>query len=109
MARKSRKNQKSQSNVEGYVVVAFAEDFDQAMEYKTLLDSNDVPSIVSEQNANDESSDEAQEIAIMVPEEYLDEAHVIIESQQSYDDFCDFAMGDESDSDLDEDLFDDEF
>ena len=106
MARRTRKTQKSQAKVEGYVVVAFADDMEQAMEYKTLLDDNDVPSIVSEQS---ESSVETQEIAVMVPEEYLDEAHVIIESQQVYDDFCDFAMGDESDSDLDEDIFEDEF
>lgn len=109
MARRARKTQKSQVNIEGYVVVAFAEDVEQAMEYKTLLDDNDIPSIVNERSDSSVEATETQEIAVMVPEEYLDEAHVIIESQQTYDDFCDFAMGDESDSDLDEDIYEDEF
>ena len=33
----------------------------------------------------------------MVPEDYLDEAHVIIESQGAYDDFYDFALEDDED------------
>ena len=109
MARRIRKSQKSQAKLEGYVVVAFAEDFEQAMEYKTLLDDNDIPSVVSERSESSADATESQEIAVMVPEEYLDEAHVIIESQQVYDDYCDFALGDESDSDLDDNIFEDEF
>ncbi len=109
MARRAKKTQKSQAKLEGYVVVTFAEDIGQALEYKTLLDDNDIPSIVSERSESSAEATETQEIAVMVPEEYLDEAHVIIESQQTYDDFCDFAMGDESDSDLDNDIFEDEF
>ena len=42
----------------------------------------------------------------MVPEDFLDEAHVIIESQNAYDDFYDFAIEDE---DFASDLFEDEF
>ena len=44
----------------------------------------------------------------MVPEDFLDEAHVVIESQDAYDDFYDFAMEDEDDLDFDADLLDDE-
>jgi len=45
----------------------------------------------------------------MVPEEYLDEAHVVIESQQAYDDFYDFALDDETDGEFDSELFEDDF
>ena len=45
----------------------------------------------------------------MVPEEYIDEAHVVIESQQAYDDFYDFALEEENEEDFDEDFFDDEY
>jgi hypothetical protein len=46
--------------------------------------------------------------AIMVPEECADEATVIIESQDAYDDFYDFALEDDKD-DFDVDFFDDEY
>jgi hypothetical protein len=45
----------------------------------------------------------------MVPEQYLDEAHVLIESQVSVDDFYDFPLDDEDDPPYDDDLYDDEF
>ena len=46
----------------------------------------------------------------MVPEEYLDEAHVIIESQDAYDDYYDFASEETEDvSDPDGPFFEDEF
>jgi len=44
----------------------------------------------------------------MVAEEFLDEAHVIIESQQAYDDFYDFAI-EEDEGDFDDDFFEDEY
>ncbi len=107
MSRRSKKVNKSHVSLEGYVVAVFAEDTGQALEYKHLLDNNDIPVVISEQdNVEDE---ETSEIAVMVPEEYVDEAHVIIESQQAYDDFYDFALDDDSDEDFDADLFDDEY
>lgn len=106
MAKRSKKNHKSQAKLEGYVVVVFAEDSEQANEYTTLLEANDIPVVTNEQN---EQSVESKEIAVMVPEEFLDEAHVVIESQQAYDDFYDFALDEEDDSDFDSDLFEEEF
>jgi hypothetical protein len=44
----------------------------------------------------------------MVPEDFLDEAHVVIESQDAYDDFCDFTMDEDDDLDFDSDLLDDD-
>ena len=48
MSKRSKKGHKTPTNLEGYVVVAFAEDISQAQEYKVLLDTNDIPAIISE-------------------------------------------------------------
>ncbi len=108
MSRRSKKINKSHVNIEGYVVAVFAEDTGQALEYKQLLDNNDIPVVISEQERADDD-ESSSEIAVMVPEEYIDEAHVVIESQQAYDDFYDFALDDDNDADFDADLFDDEY
>ena len=106
MAKRSKKGHKSPAKLEGLVVVAFAEDLEQARDYKTLLEVNDISATISEQDGQATGS---KEIAVMVPEEFLDEAHVIIESQHAYDDFYDFALEDENDSDFDGDLIEDDF
>jgi hypothetical protein len=105
MTKRSRKDHKAQVKLQGYVVVTFAEDLDQAREFESLLKVNDVPVIVEEQKDQLGNS----EIAVMVPEEFLDEAHVIIESQDAYDDFYDFAVDDEDDEEFGADAFDDDF
>jgi hypothetical protein len=106
MAKRTKKGQKSQAKLEGYVVVAFAEDMEQATEYKSLLEANDISAAITEPQAHEIGS---KEIAVMVPEEFLDEAHVIIESQHAYDDFYDFALEGEDEGDFDDDFFEDEF
>ena len=105
MSKRSKKGPKSHARLEGYVVVAFSEDMDQAREFKTLLESNDIPATIVEQ---DEHAASSKEIAIMVSEEYLDEVHVIIESQHTYDDFYDFSMEEENEIDFDGDYFDED-
>lgn len=107
MAKRSPKTQRSQTKPQEFVVVAFAEDLEQAREYETLLKNNDIPAMIREQQ---EESMEAGGIVVMVPEDYLDEAHVVIESQNAYDDFYDFALEeDEDNADFGDDFFDDEF
>ena len=106
MAKRSKKPHKSPAKLEGYVVVAFAEDMEQATEYKSLLEANDISATITEPKADEIGS---KEIAVMVPEEFLDEAHVIIESQHAYDDFYDFALDSEDDGDFDDDFFEDDF
>ena len=106
MGKRSKKAQKSQAKLEGFVVVAFAEDMEQAKEYKTILEANDITATIAEQ---DEHMIGSKEIAVMVPEEFLDEAHVIIESQHAYDDFYDFALDDEDDGDFEGNFFEDEY
>ena len=104
MSKRSKKGHKSKAKLEGYVVVAFSEDMDQAREYKTLLEANDIPATITEQ---DEHAVGSKEVAVMVSEEFLDEAHVIIESQHAYDDFYDLSLEDESEMDFDGDFYDD--
>ncbi|UCD58730.1 MAG: hypothetical protein JSV16_06375 [Candidatus Hydrogenedentota bacterium] len=106
MAKRPKKTQKTQARVQDLVVVAFAEDMEQAKDREALLRSNDIPAIVRQQ---DEESTDAKGIAIMVPEECLDEAHVVIESQDAYDDFYDLALDEEEEADFGSDLFEDDF
>ncbi|MFB0525302.1 MAG: hypothetical protein ACETVZ_07150, partial [Phycisphaerae bacterium] len=75
-------------------------------EYETLLRVNDIPAVIREQVDPSVSS---KGIAVMVPEDFLDEAHVVIESQDAYDDFYDFALEDEEEADFDSGLFEDDF
>ena len=106
MTRRPKKNQKSQAKLQDLVVVTFAEGLEQAKDYETLLKNNDIPAMIREQH---EQSASDKSIAVMVPEDFLDEAHVVIESQDAYDDFYDFALEDEDSGDFDSDLFEDDF
>jgi len=106
MDKHPRKHSKGQTRVKEFVVVAFVEDMEQAKEYETLLRLNDIPAVIKEQL---DPGAEGKAVAIMVPEDFLDEAHVVIESQDAYDELCDFAMDEDEDFDFDADLLDDEF
>jgi len=107
MAKRTKKTEKTQSNMQGLVVVTLTKDLEQAREYEILLKVNDIPATIKEQQ---EDSIGAKDIAVMVPEEYLDEAHVIIESQDAYDDFYDFASEETEDIGNPDGLFfEDEF
>ena len=98
MAKRSEKTQKTA--IKEFVTAVFAEDAEQAKEYEALLQSNDIPVEISKQPG--ESS-----FAVMVAEEFIDEAHVIVDSQDAYDDFYDLASEEEDDLDFDSDLYDD--
>jgi hypothetical protein len=106
MSRHAKKGGKGHTNVKDLVVVAFLDDREQAREYETLLRLNDIPAVIKEQL--DPSAD-GKTVAIMVPEDCLDEAHVVIESQDAYDDLCDFAMDEDEGFEFDADTLDDEF
>ena len=105
MAKPPKKTAQSQTNLQDLGVVAVTEDIEQAREYETLLKNNDIPAMIKEQ----QESVADRGFAVMVPEDYLDEAHVIIESQNAYDDFYDFALEDQNENEFDSDFFDDDF
>ena len=106
MAKHSKKNQKSRTKLQDFVVVTFVEDMERAREYETLLKTYDIPVAISEQHEQAASN---KDIAVMVPEDFLDEAHVVIESRNAYDDFYDFALEDEDEDEFDSDIFEDDF
>jgi hypothetical protein len=100
---KRRKNKKTASNLEELVVIAFVETLDEAREFESLLKNNDIPAMVKKHNEDNSSG---SSIAVMVPEEYADEAQVIIESQSSFDDLYEMTNDeDEFGSDPIEDEF----
>ncbi|MHC4645617.1 MAG: hypothetical protein ACYTBJ_08940 [Planctomycetota bacterium] len=106
MARRSKKTQKTQTELQEFVIVTVVETTEQARDRQTLLKNNDIPAAIKQQP---EESADAPSYAIMVPEEFLDEAHVVIESQDAYDDFYDFALEDEDEDVFDSDFFEEEF
>lgn len=103
MAKRTRKQTTAPARVQEYVVVAFAKSEEEAKDYETLLRNDDIPATVKEQTLKDESN---APFAVMVPEEFADEAYVIVESHDTYDDFYDMDI--EEDEDFD-DVFDDNF
>lgn len=105
MHKHPNRSSKSHGKVKEYVVVAFVDDMDQAREYETLLRLNDIPAVIKEQL---DPGAEGKAVAILVPEDFLDEAHVVIESQDAYDDLCDYTMEEDEDLDFDADFPDDE-
>ena len=108
MANPFRENDNIRGTLRDFVVVTFVINMEQAQAYCELLEKNDIPTAIRETD----SGTAGVEIAVTVPEECLDEAHVLIESQDTYDDFYDFTCHEISDDDyfdnLDDNFMDDE-
>jgi len=107
MSRHPRKTQKTRINLQELVIVTFADDLEQAKDYEALLKTNDIPTMIKEEG--EINSEGIKNFAIMVPEDFLDEAHVIIESQNAYEDFYDFSSKDEDDDNFDSGFFEEKF
>lgn len=100
MSRKTKKqSSQSTASVKELVTVAFAEDMDLAKEYKQMLAEHEIHAAIKRQPEMAQSG--FSDIAIMVPEDLLDEAHALISDQAACDDFFDIAFGG-SDYELDE-------
>ena len=105
MAKQRKKSQQSSTSLHEFVTVAFAEDMELAKQYKKILNESDIPVIIRDTH----ESAQAPGIAVMVSEDNLDEAHVLIESQSSHESFYDLELGDDfgegivSGDDFDED------
>lgn len=99
--RKGSKN--SKLSVEELVTVAFAEDLELARQNKQLLEENGITAVIKE---SEES--ENNQIAVMVREEDLDQAHALIASHASFEEFFDVFFGDNGrllDDAFDEELY----
>ncbi len=103
-AASSRNEGRGGRKVQDYVAVAFARDEIEAREYEALLASDNIPVTIRQQIDADTGS---EGYSVMVPEEFVDEAYVIIESQDAYDDFYDDTISDETD--FEPDLFGDDY
>lgn len=102
--RRTTSDTTSDTTVKEFVTVAFAEDQDLAKQYKKLLNDSEIPAAIKTQpNPNTTFPG----IAVLVPEDHLDEAHQLIESQGSNDSFYDLAFDDSGydEDDLDADLY----
>ena len=105
LGRKSSAGTKGRGRVtQELVVVATASTMDEAKENETLLKNNEIPAIVK-QRPNEFG--EGTHYAVLVPEDMVDEAHVVIESQDAYDDFYDLGLKDEGEDDLEGEIFED--
>ena len=104
MADNHKKNSsQGKASVQELVTVAFAEDLDLARQNKKLLDENGIYARIQEPAAGEGSGS----IAVLVREEDLDQAHSLIASHASFEDFFDVFFRDTSrllDEELDEDL-----
>ncbi len=105
MPNRKKKKRPSSVAVKEMVTVAFAEDMDLAKQYKKLLNENDIPAGIRSQQ---DPALNYQGIAVVVPEECLDEAHVIIESHGNMGDFYDIAFQEDEYGDSRDDVFDDD-
>ncbi len=113
MGKRTRKRHKTQTSRAGrgralqeLVVVATADTAEEAKDFEKLLKNNDIPAMVKRQQ--DEFMD-GKRYAVMAPEDMADEAHVVIESQDAYDDFYDSALEDENEDEFEGEIFEDDF
>ncbi len=105
MTKRTRKSGKAQTSPKELVVVATANSMDEAKDYEALLKNNDIKTVIKKQQ--DEFTEDYRYV-VMVQEDLADEANVIIESQNSYDDYdLDTDSDDISEDDLEGDVFDD--
>ena len=96
----SRKNKKTEPRtaLKEMVTIAFAEDVDLAKQYKQLLLDNDIPAAIK---ARGNYESEYKGVPVMVPEDYIDEAHLLIESRDSMGDFYNMAFSEDAPDDID--------
>ncbi|MBN1816116.1 MAG: hypothetical protein JW828_02075 [Sedimentisphaerales bacterium] len=101
--RRKRKNETV--SLEEFVTVAFAEDVDLAKQYKKLLNDNNIPAAIK---TGPEPGTSFPGVAVMVPEDFLDEAHLLIESEGGCSDFYDMVFHAEDDHILEDELYEED-
>ena len=91
------RRQKKINKTDGFVAVIVADSYSQAEEYEYLLNRNDIPAKIKE----DSDDQTYEDFTVLVPEEYLDHAQVIIESETFNDDFYGIEFDFENDENID--------
>jgi len=102
MSGNPRKPRSTKTKPKEYAVAVYAQDMEEAEEYQSMLRSNDIPAYIQQGGHSEER------IPVLVPEDYADEADVIIEAEKTYDDFYDLAAEaeDEDIAEFDNDPYD---
>lgn len=90
----------SPTDVKNFVTVAYAEDMELAEYYKRMLLDNSIP-VAVKRIPNGEKT-RFSDIAVLVPEEFIDHAYSFLARQAACDDFFDTVFGFESQVDGDE-------
>lgn len=95
MAEQKKPNKRTgKGSIGELVTVAFAEDIELARQYKRMLEENGITAVIRQPDAEGAAS---PGIAVLVPEEVLDQAHSLIASQAPFEDFFDvFFHGSDS-------------
>lgn len=93
MPKKTTKQNSGNVQVHEFVTVAFAEDMELAKQYKEMLAEHEIPVAIKRQPEMAQNG--FSDIAILVPEPLLDEAHSLISEESSYDDFFDMIFDDD--------------
>ena len=73
-------------SVQEFVTVAFAEDLDLARQHKKMLEENGIRAVIKQP---EDVPGGSPGIAVLVSEEDLDQAHALIASQASFEEFFD--------------------
>ena len=102
----NEKNDETKAEPYYLTAVTYMEDWEQAKDCEAMLKANDIPASLLEQNPPMERN---QNIAVMVPRDFLEEARVVIESENVEDDFYDLLFYDEEEDDFDRDFDEDDF
>jgi hypothetical protein len=82
------------------VTVAYVEDMDLAEQYRHLLLENSIPVVIQKMESTEKTK--FSDIALQVPEEFLDAAYTLLTQQAVVDDFFGAVFGSDSSRVLDE-------
>jgi hypothetical protein len=85
------------TDVKNFVTVAYAEDMELAEHYKRLLLDSSIPVAIKRVPSGEKT--QFSDIAVMVPEEFIDQAYSFLAKQAACDDFFDMVFGTEAKTD----------
>jgi hypothetical protein len=85
------------SDIKNLVTVAYAEDMELAEYYKRMLLDNSIPVAIQQIPQGEKTL--FSDIAVMVPEEFLDAAYNFLARQAACDDFFDAVFGADTQAD----------
>ena len=89
------------ANIANLVTVAYAEDMELAEYYKRMLLESSIPTAIQRIPRGEKTK--FSDIAVMVPEEFIDQAYSFLARQAACDDFFDMVFGSEVQTEIEAD------